>query len=119
MPGWPRPLGGAETTIRWTLAWVDADLLAALIGAWLADRERPGQRRRAVAVDGKTLGGARCEGRQVHLLAVMDHTTCAVLAQFQSDGAPVTTADRHRSRLPPTSPRYPLAAGETCLAGVP
>jgi DDE_Tnp_1-associated/Transposase DDE domain len=79
----------AETTIRRTLARVDPDLLAAVIGAWLADRDRPGQRRRAVAVDGKTLRGARdTQGRQVHLLAVMDHATRAVLAQRQVDGAP-------------------------------
>ena len=45
-------------------------------------------RRRAVAVDGKTLRGARRDGRQVHLLAAMDHATRAVLAQRQVDGAP-------------------------------
>jgi hypothetical protein len=51
----------AEATIRRTLARVDPTALAAVIGAWLADRDRPGrpgqqqQRRRAVAVDGKTL----------------------------------------------------------------
>jgi predicted transposase YbfD/YdcC len=78
----------AETTIRRTLARVDPYLLAAVIGVWLADRNRPGQRRRAVAVDGKTLRGARCDGRQIHLLAAMDHTTRAVLAQCQVDGAP-------------------------------
>jgi len=44
-----------ETTIRRTLARLDAEALAAAIGGWLADRERPSQRRRAVAVDGKTL----------------------------------------------------------------
>src|SRR6266498_3854114 len=58
------------------------------IGAWLADRDRTGRRRRALAVDGKTLRGARCDGRQVHLLAAMDHATRAVLAQRQADGAP-------------------------------
>jgi DDE_Tnp_1-associated len=63
----------AETTIRRTLARVDPDLLAAVTGAWLADRDRPGQRRRAVAVDGTALRGARRDGRQVHLLAAMDH----------------------------------------------
>ena len=78
----------AEATIRRTLGRVDPDLLAAVIGAWLADRDRPGQRRRAVAVDGKTLRGARHDGRQVHLLAVMDHATRAVLAQRQAGGAP-------------------------------
>jgi hypothetical protein len=60
-----------ETTIRRTLARLDAEALAAAIGAWLAERDHPG-RRRAVAVDGKTLRGARdTQGRQVHLLAVM------------------------------------------------
>ena len=50
----------------------------------------PPRRRRAVAVDGKTLRGARHApaGCQVHLLAAMDHTTRAVLAQRQVDGAP-------------------------------
>jgi predicted transposase YbfD/YdcC len=69
---------------------VDPTALAAVIGAWLADRDRPGQqhRRRAVAVDGKTLRGARRDGRQVHLLAAMDHATRAVLAQRQVNGAP-------------------------------
>jgi len=80
----------AEATIRRTLARVDPTALAAVIGTWLADRDRPGQqqRRRAVAVDGKTLRGARRDGRQVHLLAAMDHTTRAVLAQRQVNGAP-------------------------------
>jgi predicted transposase YbfD/YdcC len=78
----------AEATIRRTLARVDATALAAVIGAWLAGRDHPGQRRRAVAVDGKTLRGARPDGRQVHLLAAMDHATRAVLAQRQVDGAP-------------------------------
>jgi len=81
-----------ETTIRRTLARVDPEALAAAIGAWLADRDRPGQpgqHRRAVAVDGKTLRGAkRGDGRQVHLLAAMDHATRTVLAQRQVDGAP-------------------------------
>ena len=78
----------SEATIRRTLARLDADALAAAIGAWLADRDRPDRRRRAVAVDGKTLRGARRDGRQVHLLAAMDHATRAVLAQRQVDGAP-------------------------------
>jgi predicted transposase YbfD/YdcC len=82
-----------ETTIRRTLARVDPEALAAAIGAWLADRGQPGQpgqHRRAVAVDGKTLRSARraADGRQAHLLAAMDHTTRAVLAQRQVNGAP-------------------------------
>jgi predicted transposase YbfD/YdcC len=80
------------------LARLDADALAAAIGAWLADRERDrprptASRRRAVAVDGKTLRGARTgtangDGRPAHLLAAVDHTTRAVLAQRQVGGAP-------------------------------
>jgi predicted transposase YbfD/YdcC len=84
----------AEATIRRTLARLDADALAGAIGAWLADRQRRGpvtSRRRAVAVDGKTVRGALGaggDGRPVHLLAAMDHTTRAVLAQCQVGGAP-------------------------------
>jgi predicted transposase YbfD/YdcC len=79
----------SETTIRRTLARLDAEALAAAIGAWLADRDRSDRRRRAVAVDGKTLRGADgAQGRRVHLLACMDHATRAVLAQRQVDGAP-------------------------------
>jgi predicted transposase YbfD/YdcC len=86
----------AEATIRRTLSRLDPDALAAAVGAWLADRDRdPGPagagRRRAVAVDGKTLRGAHPpdgDGRPVHLLAAMDHTSRAVLAQHQVGGAP-------------------------------
>jgi DDE_Tnp_1-associated len=45
----------AEATIRRTLARLDADALAAAVGAWLADQEGAApaaSRRRAVAVDG-------------------------------------------------------------------
>jgi len=45
----------AESTIRRSLARVDPAALARVLGQWLADRGQPGQRRRAVAVDGKTL----------------------------------------------------------------
>jgi predicted transposase YbfD/YdcC len=79
----------SETTIRRTLGRLDADALATAIGAWLANRDDPTRHRRVIAVDGKTLRGATdTHGRQVHLLAAMDHTTRAVLAQRQVDGAP-------------------------------
>jgi predicted transposase YbfD/YdcC len=86
----------AEATIRRTLSRLDADVLAGTICAWMADRDldRPGPAtcRRAVAVDGKTLRGARAptpdDGRPMHLLACMDHATRAVLAQRQVGGAP-------------------------------
>src|SRR4029450_7966991 len=72
--------------------------MAAVVGAWLCDRDRHdrhAQRRgQAVCVDGKTLRGTRRppaadgQGRPVHLLAAMDHATRTVLAQQQVDGAP-------------------------------
>jgi predicted transposase YbfD/YdcC len=86
-----------ETTIRRTLARLDAEALAAAVGAWLSRRDhhrdhhdQRRRRRRAVAVDGKTLRGARraTDDRQVPLLAAMDHATRAVLAQQQVGGAP-------------------------------
>src|SRR5215211_2474720 len=80
----------SEATIRRTLARLEAEALAEVIGAWLADRDRPDQRRRrrAVAVDGKTLRGARRDGRAVHLLAAMEYATRRVLAQRAVNGAP-------------------------------
>jgi len=79
----------AEATIRRTLARLDPEALAAAIGAWLTDRSpRPNRRRGAVAVDGKTLRGARRDGRQVHLLAVMDHATRAVVPSARSTAHP-------------------------------
>jgi len=89
----------AEATIRRTLSRLDPDAVAGVIGAWLADRDRrlgrdrgrPAARRRAVAVDGKTLRGAHpagAGGRPVHLLAAMDHQRRTVLAQRHVGGAP-------------------------------
>jgi hypothetical protein len=58
---WAAP---AEATIRRTLSRLEAQALAGVIGAWLTDRDRPTRHRRAIAVDGKTLRGARRDGRQ-------------------------------------------------------
>jgi DDE_Tnp_1-associated len=120
----------AEATIRRTLARLDADALAGAIGAWLADRKPQGpaaSRRRAVAVDGRTLRGARRAGgggRPVHLLAAMDHASRAVLAQRQggSDEPDITT-QRPSPGLPPrmlaaaacaTGRRYAHVVGHAC-----
>jgi hypothetical protein len=89
----------SETTIRRTLGRLDADALAAAIGAWLANRDDQTRHRRAIAVDGKTLRGATdAHGRQVHLLAAMDHTTRAVLAPTPGRRRP-----RRGPRLPATA----------------
>jgi predicted transposase YbfD/YdcC len=84
-----RPPG--EATVRRVLARIDADALDRAIGAWLADQQPPPPPtprpwRRAVAVDGKTLrGSGHHQTAPVHLLAAMDHTGRAVLAQTDVD----------------------------------
>jgi DDE_Tnp_1-associated len=88
-----RPPG--EATVRRVLARVDPDALDLAIGRWLADQQppppatRPPPRpawRQAVAVDGKTLrGSGHHQTAPVHLLAAMDHTSRAVLAQTDVD----------------------------------
>jgi predicted transposase YbfD/YdcC len=95
----PDPLTGVvaapdEATVRRVLIAIDGDALDAAVGAWLQSLApvpvpssmsvRPP--RPAIGVDGKTLRGSGPAGAQVHLLAAMDHTGQAVLAQVQVDG---------------------------------
>jgi predicted transposase YbfD/YdcC len=87
----------AEATVRRVLARVDPEVLDQVIGRWLADQPPPvpatrpppaawAAWRQAVAVDGKTLrGSGHHPNPQVQLLAAMDHTTRAVLAQTDVD----------------------------------
>jgi predicted transposase YbfD/YdcC len=83
----------AEATVRRVLARVDPDALDLVISQWLADQQPqsspsppPPRPRRVVAVDGKTLrGSGHHGGAQVHLLAVMDHTSRSVLGQADVD----------------------------------
>ena len=72
------------------LARIDTDLLDHTLGAWLAGQlDPPGRHhRRAIAVDRKTLrGSADHDGHAVKLLAPMDHTDGAVVAQRKVDAA--------------------------------
>jgi predicted transposase YbfD/YdcC len=74
----------SESTIRRTLQKLDAELLDAVMAAWLAAHGAPGDPDGppAVAVDGKTSRGARRpDGSRVHLMAAVDHTGSVVLAQ--------------------------------------
>ncbi|KOG55389.1 transposase [Streptomyces virginiae] len=78
------PTAPAEATVRRVLQRIDGDTLDTAIGSWLAARDpdrppsgqAPGRRlRRSLAVDGKTVRGARrSDGTQVHLLAAMTGT---------------------------------------------
>ena len=77
----PSVLLPSESTIRRTLATLDADDLDARLGAWLATRVRRVGERTVVAVDGKSLRGARVAGVMPHLLATLEHEHGVVLGQ--------------------------------------
>jgi len=79
----------AATTIWRLLTRLDADHLATVLAGWLRTRVRPpaGPRPRrhriVIAVDGKTMRGARRpDGTKVHLLSALDTSTGIVLAQI-------------------------------------
>lgn len=78
------------TTMWRLLTRLDPTLLATVLAGWLHTRTRPPaprrRFRRVIAVDGKTLRGARLDGgRQVHLLSALDTATGIVLAQVTVD----------------------------------
>jgi hypothetical protein len=81
----------AGTTVWRLPTRLDAGLVTAVLAGWLQSRARPVPScpRRyptVIAVDGKTLRGARLpEGRQVHLLSALDTSTGIVLAQVTVD----------------------------------
>jgi len=79
--------GPAEKTFRRVLACLDAAVLDGLVGAFMWTRTRVVQGRRVIAIDGKTVRGARTPDergdlRAPHLIATLDHATSAVLGQL-------------------------------------
>lgn len=79
----------SEAMIRRLLQALDAQLLTTAISVWLAGRTATGtaSRRRAIAVDGKTLRGSRPAGDTArHVLAACDQTAGIVLASTDVDG---------------------------------
>lgn len=91
----PDPLSGAvvapsEATIRRIACRVDRQALDRVLADWTAsqlDRAAPGVERVAVAVDGKTVRGARVAGQRTpHLLSAATHDRSLVLAQRQIPG---------------------------------
>ncbi len=81
----------AGTTVWRLLTRLDDALVSSVLAGGLQVRApqvnaRPRRYRTVIAVDGKTLRGARlADGRQVHLLSVLDTSTCIVLAQVTVD----------------------------------
>ena len=75
-----------EATIRRALNRVDAQLLDAVVGAWMRTRVGELGGRRVIAVDGKTVRGARAAGNLApHLVAALDQAAGVVLGQVQVD----------------------------------
>jgi len=71
----------SEATIRRVLQGIDAEQVDQALSGWL---QRLGGQGKVVAIDGKTLRGARREsGGQVHLLSVMLHGTGVILGQCE------------------------------------
>ncbi|MET7951638.1 ISAs1 family transposase [Micromonospora sp. NPDC005324] len=84
-PDW-RP---SEAMIRRLLQALGPDLLTTAISGWLAGRAAatPPAQRRAIAVDGKTLGGSRTtDAAAQHVLAACEQATGVVLASTDVEG---------------------------------
>jgi predicted transposase YbfD/YdcC len=94
LPAWVRPRLGigrrppSLSTIRRVLIGVDADVLDAVLHAWLQTLIAPQvpAALRAVAVDGKTCRGALgADGTRVHLFSAVEHATGIPLGQVKTE----------------------------------
>lgn len=75
-----------ESTFRRAFTLVSADVLDRLLGAWLHTRAGRAGGRLVVAVDGKTVRGAKSkQGKAPHLVAALAHGIGAVLGQVAVD----------------------------------
>lgn len=80
--GLTRASAPGEKTFRRVLALLDAGVLDGLLAAFMWTRTRLLGGRRVIAIDGKTIRGARTRGSSApHLLAALDHATGTVLGQ--------------------------------------
>src|SRR5271170_3284468 len=80
--------GGAaeESTFRRAFALVSADVLDRVLGAWLWTRAVRAGGRLVIAIDGKTVRGAKSKGGKApHLVAALAHGVGAVLGQVAVD----------------------------------
>lgn len=81
--GLRRGCGPSESAIRRAFARLDATKLDAILAAWLWTRTVVVDQRRVIALDGKTVRGARTRDRAApHLVAAFDHDSGAVLGQL-------------------------------------
>jgi hypothetical protein len=81
--GLSRGVAPDPSTFRKVLARLDAAILDQLVGAFLCTRTRVVGGRRVIAIDGKTVRGARtANGAAPHLVSAFDHATGTVLGQL-------------------------------------
>jgi DDE_Tnp_1-associated/Druantia protein DruA/Transposase DDE domain len=72
----------SEPTIRRILSSIDAEQVDRILGSWL--EKLSGDANGAIAIDGKTLRGARRrDGNQVHLLSAVLQSTGTTIAQVE------------------------------------
>ena len=76
-----------ESTLRKLFARIDADALDRALGVWMWTRTSTVDQRRVIALDGKTIRGARTrpDGKAPHLIAAFDHGAGVVLGQVAVD----------------------------------
>src|SRR5579859_2959857 len=75
-----------ESTFRRAFALVSADALDRVLGAWLHTRAMQAGGRLVIAIDGKTVRGAKDKGGKApHLVAALAHGIGAVLGQVAVD----------------------------------
>ena len=75
-----------ESTYRRAFALVSADVLNRVLGAWLHTRAVRAGGRLVIAIDGKTVRGAKSKGGKApHLVAALEHGIGAVLGQVAVD----------------------------------
>jgi predicted transposase YbfD/YdcC len=75
-----------ESTFRRAFALVSPDVLDRVLGAWLHTRAAQAGGRLVIAIDGKTVRGAKNkEGKAPHLVAALAHGIGAVLGQVAVD----------------------------------
>lgn len=81
--GFRRGKRPSESAIRRAFGRLDAAKLDSVLGAWMWTRTRVVDQRRVIAIDGKTIRGARTpENTAPHLVAAFDHSHGAVLGQL-------------------------------------
>jgi predicted transposase YbfD/YdcC len=123
----------SESAIRRALSRLDAAVVDRVLGAWLWTRTTVTGGRRVIAIDGKTVRGARTGGaRAPHLVAALDHATATVIGQvatavksneiptvqeilrlFDLDGAVVTLDAMHTQTA--TAEQITTAGGDYLL----